>query len=317
MNAIALMGKILGRGEESNHGQSDRNPAFSSGWNEVISLLDRQPVVALEANPIEAALRNSLLHDRFFLEYQPIFNLAGRVIEAEALLRSHEPLLQKIGPSAYIPVAEETNLILPVGERVLRMACASLAEWRGLGLDDVTVAVNVSCTQLVSPGFAELALRLFEKHQVLASAIHMEVTETLLPHDTSSMLAQMTMLVEAGICFSIDDFGTGYSTLERLSRLPITTMKIDQSFVREINSNGRMFHIIRGMVDLARHLGMDVIAEGVETEEQFELLRAVGCERFQGYLFSRPLGATRIRELLIANRSPVPPEQLLPRAVGY
>lgn len=316
MNAVALMGKFLRLGRTRNQGNLDTRPAVTGGWHDMVSLLARERVGAPEADAVEAALRKALANDLFFLEYQPIFDLAGKVVEVEALLRSHEPLLQKIGPSEYIRVAEESNLILPVGERVLQMACRSLAEWRSLELDDVTVAVNVSCMQLVSPGFAEFAICLFEKHQLPPSAIHMEVTETVLTRDTSSMLPQMTALAEAGVCFSIDDFGTGYSTLERLSRLPISTMKIDQGFVREIHSNSRMSRIIHGMVDLGRHLGMTVIAEGVETREQFELLRAVGCEKFQGYLFSKPMGELRIQELLVANYSLALLEEPLAPVVG-
>jgi EAL domain-containing protein (putative c-di-GMP-specific phosphodiesterase class I) len=314
MNANALMGKFLSLGRARNNGKLNVNPVLSGGWDQTVSHLDRQPVIALDANPVEAALRKALVNDSFFLDFQPIFDLGGKVTEVEALLRSREPLLQKIGPSGYIRVAEESNLILRVGERVLLMACRSLAEWRRLGLESVTMAVNVSCLQLVSPGFARFALGLFEEHRIPAATIHMEVTETKLARDTTSMLAEMSLLAEAGVCFSIDDFGTGYSTLERLSRLPVSTMKIDQSFVREMQDNSRMCLTIRGMVDLARHLGLNLIAEGVETQAQFDLLRAAGCEKFQGYLFSRPVGTPQIRELLVANRLLVP--QVAP-AVGY
>lgn len=316
MNTASLMWKFLGLDRTRKDANIDAGTAVSGGWHQAASELDRQLLAVPDASPVETALRKALAHDLFFLDYQPIFDLEGKVIEVEALLRSHEPVLQKIGPAGYIPVAEESKLIFPIGERVLLMACSSLAEWRSLGLHDVTLAVNVSCMQLVSPGFAEFALRVFEEHQLPPSAIHMEITETILMRDTSAMLAQMTMLAEAGVCFSIDDFGTGYSTLERLSRLPISTMKIDQTFIREIHSNSRMSRMIGGIVELARHLGLDVIAEGVETQEQFELLRAIGCEKFQGYLFARPMGASRMRGLLAANHS-LTPEAELPPAVGY
>ncbi len=311
------MGKFLSLGRARNHGKLNVNPVLSGGWDEAVSQLDRQPVIALDANPIEAALRKALADDSFYLDFQPVFDLGGKVTEVEALLRSQEPLLQKTGPYGYIRVAEESNLILRVGERVLLMACRSLAEWRKLGLEGITMAVNVSCMQLVSPGFGAFALGLLKEHGIPPSAIHMEVTETTLTRDVTSMLAEMTLLVEAGVCFSIDDFGTGYSTLERLSRLPVSTMKIDQSFVREMQGNSRMCATIRGMVDLAGHLGLNVIAEGVETQAQFELLQGAGCRKFQGYLFSRPVGTEQIRELLAANQPPVPQVKDLAQAVGY
>ncbi|HEX3987625.1 MAG TPA: EAL domain-containing protein [Acidobacteriaceae bacterium] len=310
------MGKILGVGRARDHGDRKSNPALPGGWEEAVSLLDRQPVVAPDVSPVEAALRNALENDRLFLDYQPIFNASGKVVEIEALLRSRDPLLQKAGTSEYIRVAEESNLILAVGERVLLMACRGMTQWHDLGVHDVTLAVNVSCMQLVTAGFARLALALFEEHRIRPATIHMEITESKLARDTTSMLAEMTLLAEAGVCFSIDDFGTGYSTLERLSRLPVSTMKIDQSFVREIRSNERVFATVQGMVDLARHLGLEVIAEGVEMQEQLELLRSAGCTKFQGYLLGRPVGAPAMTDLLIANRSVGDPEYLPPVAIG-
>lgn len=315
MNAIALMGKFLGL-NGARRGDAAAAPARLSGWDRTVSLLESRTVVKPEHNPVEAALRKALVTDLFFLDYQPIYDLAGKVIEVEALLRSHEPLLQKIGPAEYIRVAEECNLMVTLGERVLLLACTALAEWRSLGLSGVTVAVNVSCLQLINPGFAEFVLQLLDQHRIPPTAIHMEITETIRMPDTSAMLAQMTILSDAGVCFSIDDFGTGFSTLQRLSRLPICTMKIDQSFVQELPGNGRVDGIMRGMIDLARHLGMEVIAEGVETQQQFDLLVAAGCQQFQGYLFNRPMSEPRMRELLIANYSLLVPQERLTRIAG-
>lgn len=235
----------------------------------------------------------------FSLSYQPIFDREGRVVEVEALLRAHHPLLERIGPGEYVPIAEETGLILPIGENVLRMACERLSKWRSLGLDTVHLAVNVSCIQMVSFGFGERALSIFAEHAIPPEVLHLELTETTLLRDTPPLEAQMQLLAEAGVAFSIDDFGTGYSTLERLAKLPISTMKIDQSFVREIEHNNRALGIVRAMADLARHLNLDLIAEGVERAEQVTMLTAIGCHKFQGYYFSRPISAEQVLALML------------------
>jgi EAL domain-containing protein (putative c-di-GMP-specific phosphodiesterase class I) len=252
-----------------------------------------------KAREIEAALRAALAGNRFSLSYQPIFDQERRVVEVESLLRAQHPLLARIGPGEYISIAEKTRLILPIGERVLRMACARLQDWRSRGLDRVHLAVNVSCIQMVSPGFAESVLAIFAEHEIPPGLLHLELTETTLLRDTPPLEAQMKMLAEAGVAFSIDDFGTGYSTLERLAKLPISTMKIDQSFVREIEHNSRSLGIVRAMTDLARHLHLDLIAEGVEHAEQVKILAGIGCHKFQGYYFSRPVSGDEILALML------------------
>jgi EAL domain-containing protein (putative c-di-GMP-specific phosphodiesterase class I) len=255
---------------------------------------------------IRSALRAALASGGFLLNYQPIFDLEGRVVEVEALLRAQHPLLERIGPAEYIPVAEETGLILPIGDLVLRMACARLRDWRASGLDTVHLAVNVSCIQMVNPGFAERVLSIFAEHEIPPGVLHLELTETTLLRDTPPLVAQMQLLAEAGVAFSIDDFGTGYSTLERLARLPISTMKIDQSFVREIEQNQRALGIVRAMADLAQHLCLDLIAEGVEHSEQVAMLTAIGCRKFQGYYFSRPVSGEEILALMLDAKKKLP-----------
>lgn len=260
---------------------------------------NRRAFAHRRSREIEAALRSSLANGEFSLSYQPIFDHEGGVVEVEALLRAQHPLLDRIGPGEYIPVAEETGLILPIGELVLRMACERLSVWRASGLDAVHLAVNVSCIQMVSPGFAERALNIFAEYGIPPQVLHLELTETTLLRDTPPLEAQMGMLAVAGVAFSIDDFGTGYSTLERLAKLPISTMKIDQSFVREIENNERALGIVHAMADLARHLNLDLIAEGVERAEQVTMLKAIGCHKFQGYFFSRPVSAEQILAVML------------------
>lgn len=255
---------------------------------------------------IEAALRATLAQNGFSLSYQPIFDREGRVVEVEALLRAQHSLLARIGPAEYISVAEETGLILPIGEHVLRMACARLSHWRSSGLDKVHLAVNVSCIQMVNPGFAERVLAIFAEHAIPPEVLHLELTETTLLRDTPPLVAQMRLLAEAGVAFSIDDFGTGYSTLERLAKLPISAMKIDQSFVREIEHNSRALGIVHAMTDLARHLKLDLIAEGVEHAEQVKILSQIGCHKFQGYYFSPPVSAEELLALMLEAKKKVP-----------
>lgn len=259
-----------------------------------------------KSREIESALRITLAANGFSLSYQPIFDHSRAVVEVEALLRAQHPLLQSIGPAEYIPVAEETGLILPIGELVLRMACDRLSEWRDRGIDSVHLAVNVSCIQMVNPGFAERVLAIFAEHAIPPEVLHLELTETTLLRDTPPLLAQMQLLAEAGVAFSIDDFGTGYSTLERLATLPISTMKIDQSFVREIEHNSRALGIVQAMTDLARHLNLDLIAEGVEDAEQLKILSRIGCHKFQGYFFSPPVSAEEILILMLEAKKKVP-----------
>jgi EAL domain-containing protein (putative c-di-GMP-specific phosphodiesterase class I) len=258
------------------------------------------------ASRVESALRRSLARGKFYLHYQPIFDQRGRVVEVEALLRADDPVLQSMGPGEYIPIAEETGLILPLGEKVLRRACARLAEWRSSGLEQVRLAINVSCIQLLSPSFAERAVNIFAEHGIPPGRVHLELTETTLLRDTAPLTAQMQKLADAGVRFSIDDFGTGYSSLDRLSKLPISTLKIDQSFVKEITENSRTLGIVKALADLARHLHLDLIAEGVERSEQIAALAKIGCHKFQGYLLSRPLAPEMILGLMLAGRQTGP-----------
>jgi EAL domain-containing protein (putative c-di-GMP-specific phosphodiesterase class I) len=275
-------------------------PSPEERWSHASSVVWQRLSGLWSANAIERALRRCLARGKFFLHFQPIFQQDGRIVEVEALLRTHDPLLQRIGPAEYIPIAEESGLILPVGEQVLRLACARLSEWRSSGVDSVRMAVNVSCIQLLSPSFAERAVSIFTEYSIPPGLLHMELTETTLLRDTIPLTAQMQKLAEAGVSFSIDDFGTGYSSLDRLSKLPISTMKIDQTFVREIDQNSRALGIVQALADLARHLHLDLIAEGVESAGQIEALSVIGCRKFQGFLLSRPLPPDAVLALMLA-----------------
>lgn len=299
MKIATLFETLLHPGKSfSRVGRRDSDPAVPSR--------KRRASAHRRSREIESALRTALATGGFSLNYQPIFDQEGCVVEVEALLRAQHPLLERIGPGEYIPIAEETGLILPIGDLVLRMACERLARWRTSGLNAVHLAVNVSCIQMVSPGFAERALSIFAEYEIPPQVLHLELTETTLLRDTPPLIAQMQLLARAGVAFSIDDFGTGYSTLERLAKLPISTMKIDQSFVREIEHNQRSLGIVRAMADLARHLNLDLIAEGVERAEQVTMLSAIGCHKFQGYYFSRPVSAEQILAVMLDFKKKVP-----------
>ncbi len=277
-----------------------------SGSEGAAPSLQQRHSLRRKTREIEAALRDTLAACEFSLSYQPIFDQHGAVVEVEALLRARHPLLARIGPAEYIPVAEETGMILAIGEQVLRMACARLSHWRLCGLDKVHLAVNVSCIQMMNPGFAERVLAIFARYSIPPEVLHLELTETTLLRDTPPLMAQMQLLAQAGVAFSIDDFGTGYSTLERLATLPISTMKIDQSFVREIEHNRRALAIVHAMADLARHLNLDLIAEGVEDAEQVRILAQIGCHKFQGYFFSPPVSAEEILALMLESKKKAP-----------
>jgi EAL domain-containing protein (putative c-di-GMP-specific phosphodiesterase class I) len=195
-----------------------------------------------------------------------------------------------VSPLDFIPIAEETGLILPIGFRVLQEACTQLASWaKRPGLETLSLAVNISARQFSLPSITREILSLIESSQAPAERLKLELTESMLIDKTEDIIAKMHALRAHGVHFSLDDFGTGYSSLSYLKRLPLDQLKIDQSFVRDVMTDPNDAAIARMVLALGQELGLDVIAEGVETREQREFLAAAGCHAYQGYLFSRPL----------------------------
>jgi EAL domain-containing protein (putative c-di-GMP-specific phosphodiesterase class I) len=243
-----------------------------------------------ERNGEEAELHDALLHGDFELHYQPQVAADGQVLGAEALVRWRHPQRGLVPPGEFIPLAEKTGLMLPLGDWVLRIACAQLHAWRQRA-DTAAwgLAVNVSAAQFAQADFVDRVLGIVQSAGADPTRLKLELTESMLAHDIDDVIAKMTALRRQGIGFSLDDFGTGFSSLNYLRRLPLNQLKIDQAFVREMATTASDAAIAQTVVTLGRTLGLDVIAEGVETPEQRQFLARLGCHAYQGYLFSRPL----------------------------
>lgn len=247
----------------------------------------------LERAHMESMLRDAIIHNQFLVHLQPQINHAGKVVGAEALVRWMHPTDGMISPARFIPLAETTGLILPIGFWVLDDVCRMLAQWsRTPALSKLSVAVNVSPKQFSLPNFVEQIQELVNYHQIDPRRLKLELTEGLLISNADETIEKMTALQANGITFSLDDFGTGYSSLSYLKRLPLNQLKIDQSFVREVLDDTNAAAIAKTIVALGKTLGMEVIAEGVETDGQRCFLEENGCVLYQGYLFSRPIART-------------------------
>jgi diguanylate cyclase (GGDEF)-like protein/PAS domain S-box-containing protein len=254
---------------------------------------------------LEVDLREGLKHAQFLLHYQPQVDAVGRVTGAETLLRWQHPLRGLVSPLEFIPLAEDTGLILPLGNWVLESACCQLARWAtGLAAAKLCIAVNVSAGQLQQADFVEQVLAVLERTGANPKNLKLELTESLLLNNVEDIIAKMGQLKTHGVGFSLDDFGTGYSSLAYLKRLPLEQLKIDQSFVRDVLTDPNDAAIARTVVALAQSLGLSVIAEGVENEAQRDFLASNGCHAYQGYLFSRPLPIAEFEQWLTANAPP-------------
>ncbi|WP_417666482.1 putative bifunctional diguanylate cyclase/phosphodiesterase [Roseibium sp.] len=245
---------------------------------------------------VEADLRQGLIDDQITVFYQPKIDCCtSRVVGAEALARWQHPKRGLLGPGAFIDVAEETGLILPLGETVLRLACEQGQIWREAGMG-IPLAVNVSVRQLEQPGFTSRVLEILEETGFPADHLELEVTETVAMADPETLHDTIRPLREAGIRFAIDDFGTGYSSLAYLQRLPFDTFKIDRSFISGLGEEESNRLIVQTILAMAQSLDFDVVAEGVETLEQQQFLRDHGCGTAQGYLFGAPMPANAFCE---------------------
>jgi len=252
---------------------------------------------------LELDLRHALEQDQLQLYYQLQIDNTGRVFGAEVLLRWLHPQHGFISPAQFIPIAEESGLIVPIGEWVLRTACMKLKAWEKDPLtNNLQLAVNVSARQFRQPDFVEKLWKILKQTGADALKLKLELTESLVMHNVRDTIEKMEELQLFGIRFSMDDFGTGYSSLSYLKRLPLSQLKIDQSFVRDLINDPSDAAIIQTIIGMANNLELNVIAEGVETEEQRACLEALGCLSYQGYLFSRPIPAMEL-EALLSSRS--------------
>jgi diguanylate cyclase (GGDEF)-like protein/PAS domain S-box-containing protein len=264
--------------------------AKAAGRN-TLRFFDPETQVAVAARAeMEAALREAVQAQQFTVHYQAQVNATGTTVGAEALVRWIHPQHGMVSPATFIPLAEETGVILPLGRWVLETACTQLQRWAAEPrMAHLTLSVNVSAREFLDRNFSAQVLQTLERTGANPLMLKLELTESLLLANVEDVITKMNALKDVGIGFSLDDFGTGYSSLSYLKRLPLNQLKIDQSFVRDILDDPNDAAIAKMVVALADSMGLNVIAEGVETREQRDLLAQLGCLSYQGYLFSKPL----------------------------
>lgn len=249
-------------------------------------------------NGLELRLKEAVRCQLLSVHYQPIVDRHRKISGVEALLRWHDEELGWVSPIDVIPIAEANGLIVPIGLWVLQQACQLLCHWATLpDWCERTVAVNVSALQMRQPDFVDSVLEVVRSTGCNPALLKLELTESLLQQDVDATIAKMERLRAVGIEFSIDDFGTGYSSLTYLRRLPLSVLKIDRSFVMDIEHDAGDRGICQTVLALGKTLSLQVVAEGVETSQQFEYLLQAGCDQFQGYLFSRPLPLEQLQQL--------------------
>lgn len=289
--------------------------AKSLGKNRAQSFADNR--LSLDSVRMEQNLKHALLEGWFTMYYQPKFTAHGELAGMEALIRMNHPRHGQIPPGQFISIAETTGLIVPIGAWVVDAVCRQLADWRARNLAPVVVAVNVSALQMARPDFAEAVEACLAAHSVPAHCLELEVTESMLVHADSGEHRQMQRLRGLGVCISIDDFGTGFSSLSYLNRLSVDTVKLDRSFVQTIDVDPGAQKLVRAIIGVAQGLGLDVVAEGVETEAQRSKLIAAGCPVMQGYLFAHPGPPETVEALLSPDFVPTnPPGDDLSRLYG-
>lgn len=258
---------------------------------------------AREAIEIEEALGVALERNYLRLNYQPLYASNGELTGFEALLRFHHPRLGNISPVRFIPIAEETRMIMPIGTWVLHEACRQLRAWQDAGLPKVHMAVNISALQFARDDFADTVASVFSEFELSPEHIVLELTESVVMEDYDGVVRQMNLLRQCGVHIAMDDFGTGYSSLSYIHRIPVDVLKIDRSFVERITEPEGTRPIVEAVISMAKHLGLHVVAEGVETREQQNILEKAGCHSFQGYLFAKPLPPEDAELCLKASRT--------------
>ena len=275
--------------------------AKHAGGNQYLCVSDEISTSSVEVNELAMHLRRALKEGGLELYYQPQYTMTGHLCGLEALIRLHHPTLGMIYPDRFIPIAEESGLIVPMGNWVLGEVCRQSLAWQRDGLYPPRIAFNVSPLQLTRFDFCKHIIETLEECGLSPRLLEMEVTESTVMRNISHVARQIETLARLGIHFSVDDFGTGYSSLGHLHQLPVQTLKIDRSFIERICEPNGTYSIVQAIIFLAHSLGMLVVAEGVEREDQLERLRQLECDRVQGFLFAPPLPADTIVTLLRGN----------------
>jgi EAL domain-containing protein (putative c-di-GMP-specific phosphodiesterase class I) len=276
--------------------------AKAAGRNTIRYFDPQMQVIVNNRALLEADLRQALLHNELILYFQPQFIADHTIVGVEALVRWPHAKRGMVSPVEFIPVAENTGLIIQVGNWVLHAACLQLVKWAAIPeTATLTISVNVSAHQFRHPDFVMNVLTTLENTGANPTLLKLELTESILVEDVEATIAKMNALKEHGIGFSLDDFGTGYSSLAYLKRMPLEQLKIDRSFIKDMLVSSNDASIVRIILALGRAIGTVVIAEGVETAEQYQVLRREGCDGFQGYYFSRPIPVSELQEILYKN----------------
>jgi EAL domain-containing protein (putative c-di-GMP-specific phosphodiesterase class I) len=248
---------------------------------------------------LEADLRQALAAREFYLAYQPQVDRDGRIVGVEVLLRWQHPRQGQVMPAQFIPLAEELDLIADIGKWLLEQACLQLVQWtRDPAMQHLTISVNVSVRQFRHAAFIDQITEILSRTGADPGKLKIEITESMLISDIDETRQKMMVLKALGVRFALDDFGTGFSSLGYLQKLPLDELKIDQSFIRNVTTDKNNAAITRSIIALANNLGLSVIAEGVETEEQRQFLADEGCVSFQGYLYHKPLAAQSVEAFM-------------------
>ena len=276
-----------------------------SGGNDYVLVSQEISQSTTEANELELFMKRALKEGGLEVYYQPEYQADGRICALEALLRLHHPRFGVVSPDRFIPIAEESGLIVPMGNWLLREVCRQSEEWRRRGLDVPRIAINVSPLQFMRMDFARQFRQAVLETGVAPNTLEIEMTETTVMRNLEELARQMRELADLGVHFSVDDFGTGYSSLQHLHQLPIERLKIDRSFIERICESNGTSALVRAILSLAHSLGLQVVAEGVEREDQAEALAAMKCDVMQGYLFAPPRAAQDIPALIRMGHAPM------------
>jgi diguanylate cyclase (GGDEF)-like protein len=278
--------------------------AKEAGRSNVQLCTDEMKKRALERLAVESRLRTAVNDQQLILDYQPQVSLVtGRTVGVEALVRWNDPVRGLVEPASFIPIAEETRLILPLGEWVLRTACRQMKEWQDGGCGPVRMAVNLSARQFQQHDLVEMVRSALDDARLPASSLELEITETTAMQNGEATVETLRALRKLGVGISIDDFGMGYSSLNYLKRFPLTAVKIDRAFIHDLTTSDGDAAIVSAVIGMARSLRLRVVAEGVETAEQYAFLRTKDCDEAQGFYFSRPAPPESITRMFAERRT--------------